>query len=109
MDLFGSRDDDPLLQNDPLAPSADESSTDGEEAAPDPDRASAQRRDQPGRGETRTLAYTQEEATDGALADLNRALIRNWRLTRVQLREDGHLLFRLRHDPGASDEKGPII
>jgi hypothetical protein len=109
MGLFGSRDDDPLLQNDPLAPSADESPTEGEEASSDPDRASAQRRDRPGRVETRTLAYTEEEATDGALADLNRALIRHWRLTRVQLREDGQLLFRLRRHSGAADEEGTII
>jgi len=39
MNLFGSREDDPLLENDPLAPSSDENTASGEERASDDDSA----------------------------------------------------------------------
>lgn len=109
MGLFGSRDDDPLLQDDPFAPSSDESSAHDDGAATETDPAAPQRRDGSDHTDTRTIAYTQEEATDGALADLNQALVQDWRLDRVQLGDDGQLVFCLQRDTRASGEESTII
>jgi hypothetical protein len=103
MSLFGSRDDDPLLQNDPLGPETDDGEARPEASPTEDERRSAR----PGDGtdaapaQDRTLVYSREEAKEGTFAELNRALEQNWRLTQVQLREDGSLAFQLRRESDA--------
>ena len=113
MSVFGSRDEDPLLQDDPLAPSADDD--DHEEASPDETTSSddvtrrASSSPAEGRrggvtvfgrvaptgddgeeagGETRVLVQSPAEAASGALAALNNALDDGWRIRRVDVNED---------------------
>ena len=109
MGLFGSRDEDPLLQDDPFAPNSDESDGSDEGGSPESASSAQRRREEPGRAETRAITCTQAEATEGALADLNQALVQNWRLARIQVRDDGRLVFQLRRDQGASGEAETII
>jgi hypothetical protein len=113
MSVFGSRDEDPLLQDDPLAPSADDD--DHEEASPDETtssddvtRSASSSSAEGGRGggtvfgrvtptgtndeedgrETRVLVQSPAEAASGALAALNNALDNGWRIRRVDIEED---------------------
>ncbi len=109
MDLFGSRDEDPLLQEtfDSAADdaSADPSSSNTPADAPPADESS---RD-PRSDAERTIQYSQEEAESGPLSDLNHAFDREWRLARVQLSKDGALRFTLQRGVNATDQSGPII
>jgi len=103
MSLFGSRDDDPLLQGDPLAPVSDEEAA-GEgtpSADEEPPVPSATDMGNAGPDDDRMLVYSRDEATEGAFSDLNRCLREDWRLTRVELQEDGALAFHLRREPDA--------
>jgi len=109
MGLFGSRDDDPLLQDDPFAPGSSDPSSHDEDASADPGRTASQRHKEPERASTRTIEYTQEEATEGALDDLNQALVQNWRLTRIHVQDDGQLVFRLQRGSGPSGKEETII
>jgi len=117
MSVFGSQNEDPLLQNDPLAPSTEGDneneapddqelssveSTDGEMAPPD---ASQERADSvfgstsreanrkengapPEKGENpRVMVRSITEAARGGLAAVNEALEDGWRLERVQVNE----------------------
>jgi len=109
MGLFGSRDDDPLLQDDPFAPSSSDPPSRDDEASTDPGRTSPQRHEEPEQASTRTIEYTQEEVTEGALDDLNQALVQDWRLTRIQMQEDGQFVFRLQRSTGPPGEENSII
>ena len=109
MGLFGSRDDDPLLQDDPFAPGSTDSPSDDEDTSTNADRTSVQKRNEPDRTDSRTIACTQDEATEGALDELNQALVQEWRLAGIQLQDDGQFIFRLQRDTGASDKAGTVI
>jgi hypothetical protein len=91
MTLFGSRDEDPLLKNDPLAPSepkdgdADGATEGTEEKAP----------------ASRRVEYSVAEAATGPLRTLNRAFGQGWRLARVD-RDGDRLIFTLRRADGPS-------
>lgn len=103
MSLFGSRDDDPLLQGDPLAPASNEE--DAGQGTPsadeEPPTPSATDVENAGPDEDRMLVYSRDEATEGAFPDLNRCLQGDWRLTRVELQEEGTLAFHLRRESDA--------
>lgn len=93
MSIFGPPDKDPLLQDDPLAPSADDQHSFSEESS--------------GAGEegpdtSRLLVQSMADAQNGKLDGLNRALARGWSLERVDLNPEGTLAFVLRR-PHASD------
>jgi len=103
MSVFGSRKDDPLLQNDPLAPGSDEDS--GED---DPDQhASSTEEDSvfrrttsdgdgaenshfrfDGSEDTRVLVRSATEVVDGRLTVLNAAFDEGWRLERIEIEEN---------------------
>ena len=109
MGLFGSRDEDPLLQDDPFAPGADAPASSDDGASARSSESPTQHQEAAGPPETRAITCTQEEATDGALSDLNQALVGGWRLARVQLQNDGRFVFQLQRDRGASEQTGSII
>lgn len=104
MDLFGSRDEDPLLQEDFESAADDELS---EQSSPSP---SSEESPQDQHSETeRTIRYSQEEAETGSLSDLNEAFDREWRLSRVQLSDNDTLIFNLQRGGDAGDPFGSII
>jgi hypothetical protein len=102
MSIFGSRDDDPLLQGDPFAPSDEDEPHDA--ASPSDDDPAQKTRDPagstddvpppgasvfgPSDEDTQVLVHLVEEAADGRLGRLNAALDAGWRLRRVELRDD---------------------
>ena len=105
MDLFGPRDEDPLLRNDPLAPSDSEGDRAERPDDPDPDDASRPGAsdaeapppdDRAPENRSRRVAYSREEAAEGPLPTLNRALGQGWRLARVRLRDNEAFVFTLR-------------
>lgn len=112
MNLFGSREEDPLLQDDPFAPDSDDPSSASEPRSADPDTdpnpavpTEGEQQEEDGR----TLVYTQEEAETGPLSELNQAFDQEWRLKQIQFRDDGALVFTLRHQAGAGGGLGNII
>lgn len=88
MDVFGSRDDDPLLRNDPLAPLGPKED--------DPGTSGGTERSG-GARPSRLVEYSAEEAATGPLRTLNRAFGQGWRLKRVE-RKRSRLIFTLRRD-----------
>lgn len=106
MSIFGSREDDPLLQDDPFAPPPDDDPSAEEDASPAEQSADAPSDETPSRSEsvfgpsdgegdrfsestsTRVLVHPVEEAANGHLAQLNMALDEGWRFRRVELREE---------------------
>jgi len=98
MSLFGSRENDPLLQDDPFAPS------EGEPSASDAgNRASS--RDEEGK---RVLVRGVDEAEAGTLSALNTAFDQGWRLEKVVHREEtADLLFWLRQR--SAEQNGLIV
>lgn len=133
MSLFGSRENDPLLQDDPFAPSGDESSSGsprseeapGEGDPPDspsdgdtsPSRAQGHEassdagdRASPREGETRTLVRSVDEADAGPLPALNTAFDQGWRLeTIVHRDETADLRFVLRQKRDGAGRAGEIV
>jgi hypothetical protein len=105
MSIFGSRDDDPLLQDDPLAPSSDNEESRDDAARPSSGGGAAGREQGPpheaGTGvfgpfdaeasvpsddPTREVVRTATQAAEGNLAPLNAALDQGWRVARVHVR-----------------------
>lgn len=109
MDVFGSREGDPLLQDDPLAPSdgeaeeASDSAPQSDEAAESPSSSeqreeegdtvfdAAQRTSAAAESEdesTRVIVRSAEAAAEGRLTELNAAFEKGWRLDYVDLRPE---------------------
>lgn len=121
MSLFGSREDDPLLQDDPFAPSDDEPSSSArapEEAPADDDGiapASAAPEEEPrpsfdGETARRALVRSVDKAEAGTLGALNTAFDQGWRLDKVVYREEtADLLFLLRQQEDSTDRNGLIV
>ena len=131
MDLFGSREEDPLLENDPLAPSPDENADSGEEPTADDAPSSSNDDDSPsgdapsssnasngssphfalaGTGDTRTLRRSVEKTEDGGLSVLNAAFDQGWRLDRIEYRaETDDLLFTLRREDSEPRDQDLIV
>jgi hypothetical protein len=110
--IFGSRDEDPLLQDDPFAPSpgGESSSSSGDPVSESDAQAADEQPNTPRTEEkTRRLLYTREEATGGELAELNRALAGHWRLSRVKLRDDGRIAFVLAAESSSANGLGTIV
>jgi hypothetical protein len=108
MSLFGSRENDPLLQDDPFAPSDEDPPADAEdETGADASGGDASPVDEPA-PTTRTITYTRQEARAGDLTELNRALDREWRLDSIRLEGDNALQLTLRRTQGGPDA-GSII
>lgn len=107
MDPFGSREDDPLLQGDPFAPTSSEDDADGGEAASENrspvETGEASRSGETtgesvfeesgshfaldGDGDTRVVFRSAEGASEGRLTVLNAAFDQGWSLDRVELRK----------------------
>lgn len=93
MSVFGSRDDDPLLQGDPLAPSSSEK--DAEDTHQDDTGTPLDETDDPDRSLNGTSVFDDsdeyrvvrsvDEAASGQLDELNASLEGDWRLDRVEL------------------------
>jgi len=138
MSLFGSRADDPLLQDDPFAPSDDESSaasaraseqspSDGEEAdkasssSPGTESAASQsdassdpvgasRSSFDGKTARRTIVEGLDKVESGPLSALNTAFDQGWRLDKIVYREEtADLLFLLRQQEAGADRNGLIV
>jgi hypothetical protein len=108
MSLFGSRENDPLLQDDPFAPSDEDPPADAEdEAGAGASEADASSVDEPA-PTTRKMTYTRQEARAGDLTELNRALDREWRLASIRLEDDNALQLTLRRSRSGPDA-GSII
>jgi hypothetical protein len=109
MGVFGSRENDPLINHDPFAPLPnEESGSSGEEggereSSPTKDSASSVFRPEESQTDRESQASPSEstwvvtrsldEAADGRLADLNAAFEQGWQLSSVELRvgtEDEH-------------------
>jgi hypothetical protein len=128
MSIFGSREEDPLLQDDPLAPSSEDESAPEDEppAGDDPAPASAEDAEEApteeppdeseghfaldGEGTTRTLVRSVGEAEHGNLTVLNAAFDQGWRVDCVVYQEESDdLLFQLRREESGSDQNGVIV
>jgi len=93
MSVFGSRDDDPLLQGDPFAPSSSED--DLEDTDPDDTVDALDDADGPDRPLNGTSVFDDsdeyrvvrsvDEAANGHLDELNASLEGDWQLDRVEL------------------------
>lgn len=132
MSVFGSRNDDPLLQNDPLAPSADENDEDDaaapDEAATEDDAereatatngerteesvfgpgasAGSGTEDRPnahGNEKTRVVACSVAEVARETIANLNKALDDGWRLDHVEVNERGTAEWEAEAGTSAAD------
>ena len=112
MDVFGSREGDPLLQDDPFAPSDEETddasdsappqSADASEQASAPDGSAEQLEAEKntvfdslptasameGEDATRVIVRSAEAAAEGRLTELNAAFDQGWRLAHVDLRSE---------------------
>lgn len=96
MSIFGSRQDDPLLQNDPLSPSADDTapSTPTKEHSVPVERSDSVfgRTEAPPRGDGaaghRIVRHTAAKAESGPLTELNAAFDAGWRLDHVDLQPE---------------------
>jgi len=126
MSIFGSREEDPLLQNDPLAPPSDDSS-DSSSAHPEGLRSDSDsplsnaltEAESPGpgapfafpeEGPTRTLRRSVEAAREGHLSILNAAFDQGWRLTRIEYQEQtADLLLVLRREASETDRTDRIV
>ena len=117
MSLFGSRENDPLLQDDPFAPSEGEpsDSSSAEDSSPPGGQADepsasdagnrASSRDEEGK---RVLVRGVDEAEAGTLSALNTAFDQGWRLEKVVHREEtADLLFWLRQR--SAEQNGLIV
>lgn len=132
MSLFGSREDDPLLQDDPLAPSEEasqprddassRSGADGPDAARADDGPAPSRPDEApaagaddGRGlngeaARRALVRSVDDAERGDLSVLNTAFDQGWRLEGVVYREEtADLLFLLQQQDPSAEQNGLIV
>jgi len=138
MSIFGSREDDPLLQDDPLAPSDHESSASsaraseqspsgGEEATQasssspgaeptasqsdaSSDPVSDPRSSFEGKRARRAIVRGLDTVETGALSALNTAFDQGWRLDKIVYREEtADLLFLLRQQEASAGQGGLIV
>lgn len=126
MSVFCPRNEDPLLQNDPLAPS-DETEADEESSEETPSPKGDSLAEEKGAREassepaskfassetgcpTRTITCSTEAANDGRLAPINTALNQGWRLDRVDVLEDGaKIAFLLERKTEAADAPARVV
>jgi hypothetical protein len=116
--IFGSQDDDLLLQNDPPDPWSEDTSSDGDEGpapadstlpAPSPTNAASESvftESEPSPEndtesvDTHSILHSLDETIGGVLTELNAAVDPGWRLVRVEMRQaDPHDDDLLPHSP----------
>ena len=106
MSVFGSRKDDPLLQNDPFAPASEEEEPDTDDSSKDEDASPSNDHDSFGvfgptgesggappfsvkeEGSSRVIVCSKKEVINGRLTALNAAFNDGWRLERIEWRQE---------------------
>ena len=111
MSVFGSREEDPLLREDLFAPNsaAHNPSETGEHSETDRNDGATHRREGEHSGDTRQIVCARQDAADGRIDHLNRALNSNWELTRIQVVDDDQIVFTLRRTRSAGSGTESIV
>jgi hypothetical protein len=105
MNVFGPREKDPLLQDDPLAPSSDPR-TAAEDSTP---KESPPAESEDETADSRLLLGSMTDAQEGKLTTLNRALANGWTLERVELRPADTLAFVLHRSDTESESSKRLL